>query len=903
MDYLRVSNACAVFRAFPNLGWVDVSAASPGYVAAPALALQHVLGAPMHFDWGTAAADAALRQSELLVMISLGAMGRFADTQEGLGVLGRAYTSTKAHLDALEVALPRCPAPSPFLLGVGDLVAPSAFLAAAVPPVLAVIGAAAVPAVIGVPAVLARAAVLAVAAVPGIAAQPAVRARGTRLGQAAVAAVPPIAAVVARAAVAAVPAVIAVPAIPAVIAVAGRAGVAGGAPAELEWLHLVRLSARVDETSVFPFLAFLRMGSVAPDRCSQVARGDPNSLIREVADSLRAGTLGHASVTTLGNAAVARHFPAFSLAMELLPAALRANAFDVASQGRELVDAISYTGEPAKQDAVTAARLHLIGRDFPSVHDFLLRASGASAKVSAIRALAPLGLAYRAGCPLFDCLDFVEPVLLKHSSLLAQSWNKGLAVAEVVTLLKREEAEWKAGAGGSAALGADGDLDAAGAGRGAVSLRGVTDVALRRAILEDPIFVAVAEEIEGYDLGTNEGRSAALEAALLSGLSIFQRFFANPSLLATKHVVFASLTLCLSELPAYFGRAQAVDLETGALPELREGWLFHKDQVDKLFKGKLSELVWFNGPHGALSLLNRDASEPFKNCPLDQLYTVETVLEVTIPFVRATMTAAGWAAESKAGYTLAALFEKQLAHLKWIRRQGDLETASLLPHAHEAFLQALLDCEAAHQRMLSHPEPAAAKLDYLLEFNGPYDEALKEKTKATAPIILLRRAFPGMLPASAERSLAGVRLAETPAPPAVVHGGKGGGGGGGGGKGKGKDADGGGKGKGVDPAPPGSLKGIPTWVDETHVQLGTFVYDTAKIAKHYSLDADHCFPVLLSTKKGGAALALCPLWGKPGHTSLTSEKHVTPKEWNYTHVCSHMAKKVAKEDHKRKRDA
>ena len=99
---------------------------------------------------------------------------------------------------------------------------------------------------------------------------------------------------------------------------------AGGAPAELEWLHLVRLSARVDETSVFPFLAFLRMGSVAPDRCSQVARGDPNSLIREVADSLRAGTLGHASVTTLGNAAVARHFPAFSLAMELLPAALRA---------------------------------------------------------------------------------------------------------------------------------------------------------------------------------------------------------------------------------------------------------------------------------------------------------------------------------------------------------------------------------------------------------------------------------------------------------------------------------------------------------------------------------------------------------------------------------------------------
>ena len=62
----------------------------------------------------------------------------------------------------------------------------------------------------------------------------------------------------------------------------------------------------------------------------------------------------------------------------------------------------------------------------------------------------------------------------------------------------------------------------------------------------------------------------------------------------------------------------------------------------------------------------------------DQLYTVETVLEATIPFVRATMNAAGWAAESKAGYTLAALFEKQLKHIKWIRKQGDMAVVSLL---------------------------------------------------------------------------------------------------------------------------------------------------------------------------------------------------------------------------------
>jgi hypothetical protein len=278
LDYLRVQRRCAVYRAFPTLGWVDVSAVFPGHVAAPALVLLHVLGAPMHLDWGAVGASAALRLPELLTMISLGAMARFADAQEGLGVLGKVYTSTRAHLDVLEVALSRCPDPSPFLLDPLELFILSPFISAAIPPVLAVDAAPAVP------------------AVPAVQAHP---------GNAAISAV------------------VAVPARPAVVAVTGRAGAPAGAPAELEWFYLVKLGSRMDETSIFPFLAFLRMGAVAPDRCSQSARAEPNSLIREVADSLRAGTLGYSNVTTLGNAALARHFPAFSLAMDLLPAALR----------------------------------------------------------------------------------------------------------------------------------------------------------------------------------------------------------------------------------------------------------------------------------------------------------------------------------------------------------------------------------------------------------------------------------------------------------------------------------------------------------------------------------------------------------------------------------------------------
>ena len=553
-----------------------------------------------------------------------------------------------------------------------------------------------------------------------------------------------------------------------------------------------------------------------------------------------------------------------------------------------MLDAIAYAGEQAQQDVVTSSRLHLIQREYPSAYDLLSRCPGQSAKVSAIRSLSPLGLGHRAGCSLFDCLDILDALLLKHVAFLTQSWNAGLPVNEVCRLLKLEAAEWKDGEKADGPLGV---VDAP----NAVSLKNVTGAALRRAVLECDAFLQVAAEIAALDLDTNEGRSSALEAALLSGLAIFQRFFANPGILATKHTVFASLTLCLCELPAYLGRAQAVEPGTDEIPELRENWLFDAAQCDLLFQGRISKIDWF-GRAGALGLMNLDAAEPFAECPTDQLFVVEAVLEQIIPFVKATMIAAGWAAESTGGHTLVALFEKQLAHLKWIRKQGELEIGALLPHAQQNFVEALLACDATHARMLAHPEPAEAKLSWHLAFDGPYDRAIKEKKVGVAPLIKLRRAFPGLLPPSTPRSVAGVVLPE-PVGAARVQGdgkvkvGKGkGGGGGGGGKG-----EGGGDGKlaGAD-LKPGSLKGVVSWTDSTHMRLGDKIYDTAAIASHYSLDADHCFPVLLSMKKGSNKHALCAHWGESGHTTGTSVKHVPPKNFDLQYVEKHMATRVQK---------
>ena len=73
------------------------------------------------------------------------------------------------------------------------------------------------------------------------------------------------------------------------------------------------------------------------------------------------------------------------------------------------------------------------------------------------------------------------------------------------------------------------------------------------------------------------------------------------------------------------------------------------------------------------------------------------------------------------------------------------------------------------------------------------------------------------------------------------------------------------------------------------MRLGHTIYDIGAIADYYSLDKDHCFPVLLSTTQGNDKHALCAHWGEPGHTTATSEKHVRPKNFNLAYVEKHLA--------------
>tara|TARA_B110000027_G_C16026280_1_gene258722 strand:+ start:71 stop:511 length:441 start_codon:yes stop_codon:yes gene_type:complete len=104
------------------------------------------------------------------------------------------------------------------------------------------------------------------------------------------------------------------------------------------------------------------------------------------------------------------------------------------------------------------------------------------------------------------------------------------------------------------------------------------------------------------------------------------------------------------------------------------------------------------------------------------------------------------------------------------------------------------------------------------------------------------------------------------------------------------------------PKPPGALKGVADWTDDTHLRLGARIYDVDGIAKRYKLAIeDVCWPVQLSSKPGADALALCPNWGKPGHTSQKSEAHVRCKNWNAVTIEKEHSVKAAKADYKANR--
>ena len=852
LDFVACPGTAKAVIALPSLGWVDASSAGAGLMAAPLLALS-ILGAAGHCDWDAPAMAPILKSSELATSFTLVTLSNAADAWAVLEVLDRVYKDSKSFLDAAEIAMGRVPSPSPFLITPASIEIREAFLTGGTP---------AVPGIAGVPAIPA---VAAVAAVPGTRARPASRGVAAQL---AIARVPGTRA---RAFVPAVPAVPAVAAIP------------PSGPAELAWWHRVTLGDCIDRTHPLPFLSMIGRGLVALDRCSAAARSDPASRVRVVSSYLLphlASTMGLKDVMLSASTAisVARHFRLFHSRLRALPDELRSGSFDPDVLEAELVDDLAFTGSEADQNSVTAGRLAYIQPDFPDLFNFISHATNGAGKVAVLQRLGGVLTDGALKQTLFARLSLLNAFLASHSSFIIQMLNKQIPLEGadgLVSLLLAEHEDWKAGNAlpGLGAPPAESDGGELGSSR---SGRALTEPALKRCLVEDSVFVSTAAEILDLDPTKKEERCKALELGTLSRCFIFQIFFDNPARVLHRHPVFNFLYKCLDAFPELVGVAQRTDLVTRKVDSLQETWTSSVAFLKPAFAGNWTALapLLVNGPDGALALFNLAASEPFDPVPFEQCFIVESVLELLIPFARATMITIGWNATSSTGYTLASFFERQLKYVKWIRGMGSHEVESLLAKAQANCVEGLALATLQCSRLLGDPEPSGIVMNCILNHGSNFDVTMEAAAAGHAPLIAVRRAFPHLLPASAPRSLPGVVLSSpTKATP------------------KGGDPGAG----GASGVKPGSKRALATWPDDDkwELKLGTFLFDCEKIATATNLDVNKmCWPVLLSTKEDDARSSLCPCPTAAGHTSLAASAHARPKGFNVHALAKKFARKL-----------
>jgi hypothetical protein len=478
---------------------------------------------------------------------------------------------------------------------------------------------------------------------------------------------------------------------------------------------------------------------------------------------------------------------------------------------------------------------------------------------------------------VFARLGPLDDFIRSHDAFIIQCINRGLPVPGpegILSLLLQQHEEWKnlnpASAHNSAPAGESNDSTLhVGHGRPLV--------AYKRALQEDPPFLQALQELEACDLETPEGRESANEISCLAGCVSFQLYHASPASMLHRSPAFTILHQCTADMRAYVGKAQAADPATGEIDALQEHWLPSAASIQLAFAGKLTKFPWFNGDDGALALHNLTVAEPLLPCPDEQIFIVPAVLRLIIPFARATFTAIGWDALSDVGYTIDALFEKQLSHLDFILGLGDMEKATLLAETDAGLRAALADGERSIAGILSAPDLVGHKLSHVLPFGSAYDVMIARHRSVVKPMIAMRRTFPSLMPQSAPRSLPGVTLpgGATGKPLSPT-------------KGKGKAAGGT---QVPNYGAPGSLSHLAKWVDDIHVRIGAYTYDVAAICDYYKMDIAQFCVSNLSTKPGEEKLALCQHFGSKHHTSALSAAHAPPTEFNLAYITKHFATK------------
>lgn len=663
------------------------------------------------------------------------------------------------------------------------------------------------------------------------------------------------------------------PAVAAVGAVAAQAG-----PPELKgiqltsWLAILEEGERQLPGQQARLLA--RAFVLFSHRARNATRLDANSDVRTITTTLTTYVGAWSGIGAQASPAqVSRQLAAYlASSMSAMPADLAGPCGTALSCEAELRDGHTLLcGRESEAAAVLWRRIHHNLDRFPVLDQFKGRLNSSGATKEMLERLM-IGINIPAGSPLVRTWELARDLDRKGKlQAVRDLFAAGSSVSKVVEEILESHAT---SAGASTVPDSGGEAVTS---KGGGSTGGSMEQREFERAVTAPNFIKANEIIQGA-----EGISV-IEAAATSGSVLMLRYlFWAPAWMRPRHAAFDTVGKHMDDRAGYLEYCATVSADTETVPSHLATYRLSDSQVEAFWSCHWSELDMVNAnalarhEGGFLAIRFLEHGQAYDTVAPADFYTVESALLGIREWFGRLLLGVGFSAEPDDGYSWYHVIDRQLELVRYLEGLPAQDRSTWRQWASDNFIKhALTRAQTLFKAKLSTSRPADEVVTNFLPDGASFFANITAKLEDAKPIAVVRRAFPNYFP-SALVSLPGTSSS------ASRHGG---GGGSSDDKSKGKASSGSGgaassgnrmnsgKGRMREQADtPGSKAELAKVLSSGHLFIAAKVCDLQTVADHYKVKKDeYCWPVLFSTKKGEAALALCPHPDK--HGGVNSKWH------------------------------
>jgi hypothetical protein len=405
-------------------------------------------------------------------------------------------------------------------------------------------------------------------------------------------------------------------------------------------------------------------------------------------------------------------------------------------------------------------------------------------------------------------------------------------------------------------------------------------------------------------LRSDEASAALAAAATQSGVERVETIMQSGCVLLTRaellqeswlHNKHPTLAFCSLDQPSirpYFSQVLVEDEKTGEVPARLSSYVTPPTEIVTARSRKWSNLDLLGQ---ALEIKRLQHGTAFMPVKANEAYVVESCLRLIREHGSRFFFALNLALDPANGYSFTDGVDLQIKAVDFARSLPKADCAEWLTFLSDQFKQNWLDAggDHYHSKLRSgRPDAPEAQLSEFLPLDNAFTTNVNARMKRAEPVAEFRMAFPSMF--SSDK----VALPGTSSSAIMLkgndksHDDKNGGKGKGGGKGKDKRKD------NADATGPGSKSSLAFPISTSELWIAGVVFKLDQIAQHYKVARpDHiCWPVLLSKKKGDAALEVCP--DHANHGDLNQALHKRPANFSLDHIYKNFTRAATASENK-----